>query len=404
MIGSCPEGMQSHRLVWAVAGAVFAVKAWISWHTYGTNDITAWMDFARYVSTQGTYSIYEDIPTYNHPPLMSLWLKFLMWLTGGSTEYFPRLFRLAPIAADFASAILLWKITRAYFDERQALLRTLIAVSSPILIMVSGFHGNTDPIFGFLILLAGYFLAVRRQWVTAALVLALAVNVKIVPLLAVPAFFFWIRNTGQKVGFALCFGGAALLGYLAHLAAAPGAVVENIFLYSGIGRIWGLGRLLYGVENYRGLGIVLAALSILYFANRVARLCTPGTKVEDVPAECGLHLFRALALAYVSFLCLTSGFGVQYLSWLATLVVFLDVFWAVLYTLSGSLFLFLVYSHWAGGFPWDYANSWEAGPWPPAAVVLSYMTWLCTAGMFVQNLWALERTGHPGRWTPGASS
>jgi hypothetical protein len=383
------------RIVWLSAFLILMVKLFLSWHTYGTNDITSWFDYARYVSTEDMFSIYESIPAYNHPPLMSLWLKLLMWVTGGDPKYFPQIFRIAPIVADLGSAIVVWKVTCAFFPVEGAFLRTMVVVTSPILIMVSGFHGNTDPIFGFLILLAGYLLAVKRQLVASALVLALAVNVKIVPILVLPAFFFWIRSSRERVRFMLWFGGTALLGYLAHLVTVPRVIVRNIFSYAGIGKIWGFGALLHGMENYRGLGILLLAVAVLCFAFWLGRQSRSRERIEALPVEDGWNLFRAMALAYVSFLAFTSGFGVQYLSWLAALVVFLDISLAVLYTLSASTFLFMAYTHWCGGFPWGYANSWEAGAWPQAVATMGYVTWACTLVLLVQGILALRRAKNP---------
>ena len=381
--------MQYGWIFWIVALWILAIKVFINWHSYGTVDITSWIEYGRYVATKDIFSIYEMIPLYNHPPLMSLWLKFLMWLTRDSPNYFPQVFRMAPIAADFGSAIVLWKISRTYFSEDNAFLRTMIAAGSPILIMVSGFHGNTDSIFGFLILLAGYLLAVRKQLVSSALVLALSVNVKTVPILVVPAFFFWIQNKSERLRFILWFGGAALLGYLAHLVTVPQFIFRNIFMYAGPGGIWGFGNLLNDNGLYRGLGIVLFAISILYFSRRLGQQSQAGAKLEEIRIENGLNLFRALALAYVSFLSLTPGFGVQYLSWLASLVVFLSIPLAILYTLAASTFLFMVYTHWCCGFRWAAADSW-AGVWPSTVEVMGYVAWLCTLLLLAQNIKVLR--------------
>jgi hypothetical protein len=269
-----------------------------------------------------------------------------------------------------------------------------IATASPILIMVSGFHGNTDPIFGFLILLAAYLLAVRRRLVLSALVCALSVQIKIVPLLAAPVFFFWLRNRKERLQFSLWFGGAALLGFLPHLIAVPQHVFRNIFLYAGPGGIWGIGRLLENNGLYRVAGIAFFALSTLYFAWRLGRCSDSGVKLEDIPAENGLNLFRGLALAFVSFLALTPGFGVQYLSWLASLVVFLSVPLALLYTAAASSFLFMVYTHWCCGIRWGADDSWS-GLWPPTVEAMGYMAWLSTVLLLARNLVVLRGARSP---------
>jgi hypothetical protein len=393
---------------------ILAIKVFINWNSYGTVDITSWIEFGQYVSTKDIFSIYEMIPLYNHPPLMSLWLRLLMWLTADHPSYIPQVFRMVPICADVGSAMILWKISHAYFPYGSAVLRATIAAASPILILVSGFHGNTDPIFGFLILLAGYLLAVRKLLVPSALALALAVNIKIVPILAAPAFFFWIRSSRERLRFVACFGGAALLGYAAHLLTVPRFLLRNVFLYTGPGGIWGIGNLVDNNGIYRVAGIVLLGLSTLYFAWLLGRRSPPGVKLEEIPLENGLNLFRALALAFVSFLALTPGFGVQYLSWLASLVVFLSIPLALLYTLSASAFLVMVYTHWCCGIRWGAEDGWT-GLWPPGIETMGYIAWVCTLLLLAHNLavvcgayapllpawrWASREIGNIGR-APG---
>jgi hypothetical protein len=343
------------------------------------------------------FSIYENIPLYNHPPLVSLWLKLLMALIGGRTNLFPQMFRMLPILADLGSAILIWKITRLYFPAGSALARSLLATLSPILVMVSGFHGNTDPVFGFLILLAAYLLAVRRNLFASAIVLALAANIKIVPVLAFPAFFFWIAEGNDRVRFLFWFGVTASLGYAAHLYAVPAFIVRNVFLYAGIAGIWGIGRLAPPslALIYRPLGIALFFVVLIVLAWRIGRRTDRGTRLDEIPFENGLNLFQSAALAYVSFLALTSGFGVQYLSWLASLAVFLRLPLAAAYTACASIFLFLVYTEWSGGLPWNYANSFDAAPWSGVILWMGYITWGATMALLVQNAWALAK---PKSW------
>ncbi len=386
--------MRYSWILYAGALMVLAVKIVVSWHFYGTVDITSWIEYGQYVASRDSFSIYENIPLYNHPPLMSIWLRFLMWVTRDGANHFPQVFRLGPIAADFGSTVVLWKIGCTYFSEREAFFRVAIATASPILIMVSGFHGNTDPIFGFLILLAGYLLAVRRQLVLSALVLALSVQVKIVPLLVVPVFFFWMRNGKERLRFSIWFGGAALLGFLPHLVTVPQYIFRNIFLYAGPGGIWGIGKLLDNHGLYRVGGIVLFALSTLYFSWQLGRRSDSGVRLKDIPAQNGLNLFKGLAVAYVSFLALTPGFGVQYLSWLASLVVFLSIPLAFSYTVAASAFLFMVYTHWCCGIRWGADDSWS-GLWPPTVEAMGYVAWMSTVILLSQNLAVLRSVQGP---------
>ena len=56
--------------------------------------------------------------------------------------------------------------------------------------MVSGFHGNTDPVMVMFLVLAAH-MCLKERPILAGLFLALSCQIKIVPLLFVPIFFFF---------------------------------------------------------------------------------------------------------------------------------------------------------------------------------------------------------------------
>src|SRR5207244_8376913 len=63
---------------------------------------------------------------------------------------------------------------------------------SPVSLMVSGFHGNTDPVM-VMLLVCAVWMCLRNRPVLAGLFFALSCQIKIVPLLFLPAFvFFWL--------------------------------------------------------------------------------------------------------------------------------------------------------------------------------------------------------------------
>lgn len=384
-----------------VVGVVTAISAGLkvvlAAATYGTNDMTSWIHYADYVSANGSISVYADIPLYNHPPLVSFWLIALTGVVGGAdSDLFPFVFRLLPIAADVGSAIVLWKAAQTFLVGPDALRRTVVAVLSPVLVMVSGFHGNTDSVFGFCVLAAAYLLAVRHRLVPAALMLALALNIKIIPILTVPAFVVWIPLWRDRWRFAVTTTAAAACGYFFHFLSVPTPIVRNIFQYASLEGIWGFGMLLPD-GAWRGQALVLTAALVLFWAVRAGLQNRPVTPLSLLPTVRSEGLFRALALTMLTFLAFTPGFGVQYLSWAAALVVFVGFRWGLAFTACGSVFLALVYTHWSGGVPWNYANSWQASPWTATIQLWGLAAWGTTLLPVLVNLLSAGRRAPNGQ-------
>ncbi|MCX5914117.1 MAG: hypothetical protein NTV04_19560, partial [Deltaproteobacteria bacterium] len=130
-------------LIGLAVGLGTSLKLWLDITTVGTNDVAYWHHFTQYLMKYGTVTIYRDIPYYNHPPLVSSGLLVLGNITAGAPYLFPFLFRLPGILADVGSAVLLWQLASRYCGRRAALTGVSLFALSPVLIMVSGFHGNT---------------------------------------------------------------------------------------------------------------------------------------------------------------------------------------------------------------------------------------------------------------------
>lgn len=133
------------------------IKIAFAWFTSGTNDVVTWLAFTNNARLCGecVYSLpgpYGD--PFNHPPFI---IHFLRLLSLSAGESFPFWLRLPAILADVGSVFLLVRI----LPEASVSMLVLVAVS-PISILVSGFHGNTDPVMIFFVLLGIYLLTVGR--------------------------------------------------------------------------------------------------------------------------------------------------------------------------------------------------------------------------------------------------
>jgi len=414
---------------WLVALAAVlgtALKIWLDATTFGTNDISYWQTFTRYILANGTVTIYRDIPLYNHPPLVSSFL----WLLGLGTLHAPRLFpfllRLPAILADLGSTIVLWKLATHYLGPRQALWALVLFSLNPVLIMVSGFHGNTDPVFIFFILWGAYFLVIRKSWTAAALCLGLALNIKIVPVIVIPAFFFWLPDWRRRLEFLSLVVFVGLLGYGYHLTVAFPYLWRNIFSYNGPHvvvtgltmqvsvqpAIWGLGRLFLSTGSmvpmilrrwFPVAGRYGTLALVVLTAYLRGRKSFADMRSTDEPKR-GKYLLETIGWSFLIFLIVAPGFGVQYLSWLVGPGIFLGLPGLLLYTVVASLFLFRVYTFWSGGFPWYFADSDHRGQWEGFDCTLDLLLWLLLLGwasfLILRGLLAWLAVYRVRRWAP----
>ena len=103
---------------------------------------------------------------------------------------FPVLLRLPGIFADFVVLLVMIRNSKELSTQQFPNWALALFAVSPVSLMVSGFHGNTDPVMVMFLVLAAY-MCLRNKPVLSGLFLALSCQIKIVPLLLVPVFFFF---------------------------------------------------------------------------------------------------------------------------------------------------------------------------------------------------------------------
>jgi hypothetical protein len=370
------------RRAWAIGIALAlstGLKLWLALTTFGTNDVRYWQSFMGYIVEKGSVTIYRDLRYYNHPPAMSglLWLMHLV--AAYAPNGFPFVMRLPAILADVASTLLVYRLVAFGWDARRALFCALGVALSPILVLVSGFHGNTDPVFMCLVLLAAERLLIGQSPLWSGAILGAAINVKLVPLMVVPVFFFQVEGLRPRVRFATALAGILALGFGYHAVAAGAFFRRNVLDYSGLKGIWGPSEL-----AARGFPLIMtpayvSALKLAIGAVIVARALLQMWRRHRSPADArenGRAFLRSIGWAFLTFMLLTPGFGVQYLAWLAIAGFLIDPVWAVGYNLFGGWFAFVVYHYWNRGFPWKVADSDVVGPWKPPQALVGRLAWM----------------------------
>lgn len=374
-------------IVCAAALITLILKLMLSYVVYGTNDITYWKNFSDVIAQYGTFKIYSLISIYNHPPLISWVLKIIRNVTISSGFSFQFVFRLMPIIADFLSIFIIWNLL-SVLKVKNRILLCVICCINPINFFVSGFHGNTDPVFIFFILLAIYFIK-NNQFFFSGLCYGICICIKIIPIILFPVFFFYFRRKKEKIMFIASLALILAVVYLPYLFKDFHAVTQNIFAYTSMGGIWGISRILLDISNnnylnrgvrdfayviyqmYGDYGKVFLLLIILSFS-----------KFFMVKKK--LKLIEGCFLVFSFFLIFSPGFGVQYLSWLSYFSVLVVPYLGAVYLLAGGFFLFKVYAYWGGGTRPYYANSDLIGQWGGFNNILGMILWVILIIMLVK--------------------
>ncbi len=390
------------RNEWIVVGiALLAVvaKLYCAWTTIGTADIAFFSRFAETIANRGVKAAFDD-PMFNHAPLLTEYLGVIWPWSEGHGRIIARYIRVPCIVADFAVVlILLWFRRRT---GRPALWAIGLLAASPVSFMVSGYHGNVDPVV-VLGIVAVTAAAACGQPALAGLFLGLTCQIKVVPLLIVPIFFFHFWHRQKALPFSLATGLALLAGWITPLLIAPHAFARQVLAYSSTWGWWGFTYLLRlsGVPEffsslppYSSAQMAVISLCKVIIIGSVLTLAW---RRRAAPPE---SLFSTVAFAFLFFLVFAPGFGVQYLVYLAPFLLLVSERWfaAALATSTAGAFAF--YHSISGGFPWDrgFIVQPHIGTWGPWLL----LAWTTLAACFVAQarLWLRRSTPVEARPEP----
>jgi hypothetical protein len=317
----------------------------------GTVDASNWLRHVLYVDQLGVLRVYQTSWLVNHPTL-GLEIAYWTWKIGGKFGmHFFDTFRILTSVADVATALALYALGRRIGGETGVWL-ALTFFLSPAAIFISAFHCNTDPIMVMFVVLA-LLATVTRRPILAGVLVALAIGTKIIAFAALPLMFFAFRGWKDRSRF---LGAAAAIGaviFVPPVVVSGWVVIRNIFGYTGWGGAWGIPLVARLAEVAVPVTpILLAALIALWSAEA----WKGAGNVERLP--------RSTGLAFLLVLFLAPGFGVQYFHWILPYPALLLRRWAaVLLHALVSVFLFLIYTSWSGGWPWLWANRGTNPSW-----------------------------------------
>ncbi len=375
-------GLSRHWLAAILIAAIlsFVGKVALASRTFGSTDALLWEANLQRLREAGPVALYENgtvlrsgdgtpyhSEVFNHPPFMVRLLAMGGWLSARTQLPLRFWLRVVCALADLASIALILAIMRRPQLPVSPVALLLVA-ASPVSLLISGFHGNTDPIMMALLLLSVYLIYRGAPW-RAGAALGLAAGIKIVPLLFGPALVFSL--SGRK--WAAFLAGAIGVFFAGSLPLAidhPSLIWSHVFGYSPQTGIWGISRFVaaFATEGQLHGYAYLAKGAVLVVLGAISAWLNLRTPRAPVILQCGL-------LAFV-LLFLTPGFGVQYLAWLVPWTYLLSARQAAAFHGIGGVFLTWYYTRAAHGFPWYVANSAATQVWHGSLIFAGLLCWL----------------------------
>jgi hypothetical protein len=379
---SASRSAEKPAAFWVAIAALLAavVKAAIAWNTIGTNDVITFYQFGRSLQDHGLEWTYLHDISFNHPPLTAYFLRGIYNLTQlpflqENTITFPFLLRFPGIVADLITVWAVFQIAKSLQSKLPGWVLLLFALS-PASLMITGFHGNTDPIMVMFLTLAT-LAAVRDRPTLCGLLLALSCQIKIVPLLFLPIFFFYWRERRLALKFFVPTVLTFLVLWSQPLFNFPIAFAKNVLSYGSFWGLWGVTYWLrqtgwseFSRVTYHHFTPEQALVATVLKLTIIAIVLSLAWRRRYLGKE---SLLRSIAYAWITFFVLSPGVCAQYLVWLAPFVLLLSPVFFGWFTVTGSLFLFFFYNAIADKFPWYLAISngrhnvewtpWTAWPW-----------------------------------------
>jgi len=347
----------------------FIVKLILSFTTIGTNDSATWYGFLSYLSEYDGISLYRHIESFNHPPFMIHVLQVMGFLRSSTGISFYFWLRLPAILADIGSVIIVARLLKLYLGPRFSRANLVLLALAPASVMISGFHGNTDPVMIFFLLLAVYSLDQKSNVWLAGIAFGMSMNIKVMPIIFLPALLLYLPSNTKRILFLMLAGATFVVCGLPYTLQDPLFIGMRLFGYGSNYGDWGLSRLLALLAT-NSAGFQTLNLAFAQFGKWIMLALIVGESIWMNRSLQKPPLFLQFGLIAFTFMAITPGFGVQYLAWLVPWVS-IGIEMAFFYYVASGVFLFFVYTAWSREIPWFFADSFKLfGP-------LMYIEILC---------------------------
>jgi hypothetical protein len=246
---------------------------------------------------------------FNHPPLAGLAMAGLLGVSDALSLPFPTALKLATALADMFTCLMVAK-TVGSLARSQSLGWWAGSFYSVGLcqVLISGVHANTDSFYVLFLLVSLYCIDVRKAPRCGGLFFALALNVKLIPILLLPALLVVMHQAKQVRQFTSgLFLGVVPIIVAALLYGQP--FMKNVLGYTPVPSfLWGLQTLRIFSTDQTQAAFTLSSLS--KYAALITSLVGAAIMTQLPKAKAA----QALALTSCLFATLSPVFAIQYLA------------------------------------------------------------------------------------------
>lgn len=383
-------------LIALVAVLALCLKLYLALTTNGSLDVPGFEDWRDKIQQLGVLGTYHQIGKFNNPfnhtPFIAHLLNIVDLLSARTHLPFKFWLRVPAILADIGSLLLVGKILQASKLNLQPMALVLLALC-PISIFVSGFHGQVDPVMVFFLLLSLYLIEKRQSLWLAGIAFGMSMNIKVVPVIFIPAIFLYLPNMKNRLQFFASAGLFFLASSSPFILQEPMTILKAMFGYGSIYGAWGWTRILvwtsrsqpYVNGNIYDLTtghIVIAKVGRYLLMGTICLASFLLSRLKNRPpifVQCGIVAFL--------FMFLTPGYGIQYQSWLVPWTVALGLRVLIFHYAVTGVYLAAEYLCWAR---WD---SFPAICVPYQLWILGLVCWCCIFIVMMCYLQAFKNHG-----------
>lgn len=284
-----------------------------------------------------TYAGGQRVNPFNHPPFMIHYLRALGFISEKTGLSFPFVFRFVTSLVDLGYVAVVYQLLKRTPTFNPASL--LLFIFAPATLIVSGYHGNTDTLMVFFLLLSALALTTGPVWL-GGIIFGIALNIKIIPIVFAPCIFFYLPTFRKRVEFFVASGVILTIASLPYIAHDPVLIGREVLGYRGFAGRWGWTRAVYGMSE--GQGIYSFAVKVGTYL--LVGFITYRSYIMNLRRKHSLFLqLGTIAFIFLSF---TTGWGTNYMAWLDPFVVLVSIPLALLYyVISGAMMVYLYFIH-----------------------------------------------------------
>lgn len=365
-----PAQLLSGRLLVAIVGG-FLLRIVIASISQGSNDADTWEKFGHLVAENGLLNAYRLNDSLNHPPLPVLWAR--LSILAGEKATFAFAMKLPAIVADVFATLLLLRIWQSRADHRHARLAGIAMAFSPVAILVSAYHCNTDSVMAMFSLLAMHFIETHAGFFLVGLAIGAALNVKLIAILLIPIGYSFCRKGAdiRKLTLGLALAAIPFL----PLLTIPDIFARNLLQYAPPLCEWGVPYFLTEAKTHppfeRGAQFLLN--NYIWIGRFAILFSAAGLGVASWTFR-RWNAYQLGTLAYAFMLVLAPGFGVQYTVILVPLMLAVSIGKSWRYGACAGLYLLFVYAAFIQPKIWPLYSSFYA-PFPMPGPLFGLIAW-----------------------------